>query len=182
MRAALVVAHPDDETLWGAGWILTHPDEQFDVLCCSVPRMDPKRGQQFHDACGVLGVKGYMLTGKDHPSRALELGPLEEMMRDYKYVVTHNYLGEYGHPHHIQVHHYVAERFRGRVVNFGRGLPRPDYLARLTPQQAEKKLQALQCYSNVSPTDRQPKWKALLERYFHNDLARLGEETYAQFR
>ena len=183
MRAALVVAHPDDETLWGAGWILTRPEDSFAVWCCSTPRIDPKRGEQFFDACRVLDVPGVAFTGKDYPGRPLDLSGLDGVLDNYDYVVTHNGLGEYGNAHHIQVHRYVVHvAYRGPIITFGRGLRKSDYAVLLSEEQRAKKLQALQCYSNVSPTDRKPKWKALLERYFDDDVTRLGEETYVQFR
>lgn len=182
MKAAIVVAHPDDEVLWGAGWILTHPEDSFAIWCCSTPRIDPARADRFFDACCELGAHGLVLTGKDHPRRPLDLSGLDESLCNYDYVVTHNAAGEYGNEHHKQVHRYVAENFKGPIVNFGRGLDNAEIRITLTPEQLGTKLRALQCYSHISRTDRFPKWRALLARYFDNDLTRFGEETYVQFR
>jgi len=45
-RAAVVVAHPDDETLWCGGYILTHPEFLWRIvtLCRAV---DPDRAPKF---------------------------------------------------------------------------------------------------------------------------------------
>jgi esterase/lipase superfamily enzyme len=183
VRAALVVAHPDDEVLWGAGWIITHPEDSFAVWCCSTPRIDPKRADQFFDVVEVLDAGGVVLTGGDHPKRPLDLTGLDGALDNYDYVVTHNHQGEYGNEHHKQVHRYVVENFKGPVVMFGRGLPAEEaYCITLTTEQLGTKLIALQSYSHIARTDRCPKWRALLERYFNNDLTRFGEETYVRFR
>jgi hypothetical protein len=182
MKAAIVVAHPDDEVLWGAGWILTHPEDSFAIWCCSTPRIDPARADRFFDACRVLDSNGLVLVGSDHPRRPLDLSGLYGVLDTYDYVVTHNAVGEYQNEHHKQVHRYVAENFKGPIVNFGRGLPNADIRIKLTDEQLHTKLRALQRYSHVARTDRCPKWRALLDRYFNNDLTRFGEETYVQFR
>jgi len=48
-RAAVVVAHPDDETLWCGGYILTHPEFLWRIvtLCRAA---DPDRGPRFRRA------------------------------------------------------------------------------------------------------------------------------------
>lgn len=100
------------------------------------------------------------------------------MFRDFDWVLTHNRFGEYGHPHHKQVHEFVKQRaLESPLMFFGREAP--DALQYpLTPTELERKLQALRCYDHVSSTDRRPKWEALVDRYFSGDVRRMGEETY----
>ena len=57
-RAAVIVAHPDDETLWCGGTILLHPDWAWEVvsLCRA---SDPDRAPKFGRALDALGACGH---------------------------------------------------------------------------------------------------------------------------
>src|ERR1051325_7321430 len=59
-NAVMVVAHPDDESLWGAGIVLRYK-KNWTVICCTVPYHDPIRAEKFRNACGVLGAAGVLL-------------------------------------------------------------------------------------------------------------------------
>lgn len=180
-NAALVVAHPDDETLWGAGWMLAHPEDRFTVICCSTPKRDPIRAEQFHKACQILGAReSIVLPGLDIGGHApLNLAELPSL-DGFDYVITHNMLGEYGNPHHVQVYEHVFVRYpdtRPHYV-FGFGIEDWDIELALSPEHLAKKLAALQCYDYATAVDRMPKWQALVNRYFSGKTAALGRETY----
>ncbi len=56
-RVAIIVAHPDDETLWAGGTILSHPEwECFVVSLCR--KSDPDRAPKFKKVLEVLGADG----------------------------------------------------------------------------------------------------------------------------
>lgn len=179
-KAAMVVAHPDDETLWGAGWILANATDEFTVICCSTPKRDPVRADKFRDACAVLRATPWQCYAVDRGGHApLDLRGLPDLMQ-FDYVVTHNHMGEYGNPHHVQVNHYVREHFQGRPTYcFGRGLNHASSFT-LSDEQAARKLEALKCYSHVSSADGMPKWRALIDRYFDGDVNKLAEESYTK--
>jgi LmbE family N-acetylglucosaminyl deacetylase len=65
-RAAVVVAHPDDETLWAGGTILAHPEADWFVaaLCRGD---DPDRARRFLRALERLGATGRMAALDDGP-------------------------------------------------------------------------------------------------------------------
>ena len=73
VTAALVVAHPDDETLWAGGTVLMHPDWQWTVvsLCRGGDR---DRAPRFLQAVCKLGGTGKMGDLADGP----EQSPLPE--------------------------------------------------------------------------------------------------------
>ena len=49
---AVIVAHPDDETLWAGGTILSHPSNKWFIIClCRAS--DTDRSVRFHDGKGV---------------------------------------------------------------------------------------------------------------------------------
>ena len=68
-RAAVVVAHPDDETLWCGGYILTHPEFLWRILtlCRAV---DPDRAPKFRRVLQRLGAEGDMADLDDGPDQA----------------------------------------------------------------------------------------------------------------
>ena len=41
----MVVAHPDDETMWGGSLPIRYPGDWF-IVCCTVPKRDPERDNQ----------------------------------------------------------------------------------------------------------------------------------------
>lgn len=100
-RAAVVVAHPDDETLWAGGTILTYPDcSWYVVSLCR--KGDPDRAPRFLQALKKLGASGQMADLDDGP----EQRPLGEELvektildllpgRRLDLVLTHGPWGEY---------------------------------------------------------------------------------------
>src|SRR6202795_4736136 len=68
-RAAVVVAHPDDETLWCGGYILTHPEFLWRIvtLCRAV---DPDRAPKFRRVLQRLGAEGEMADLDDGPDQS----------------------------------------------------------------------------------------------------------------
>jgi LmbE family N-acetylglucosaminyl deacetylase len=102
IRAAVLVAHPDDETLWAGGLILRRPRWQWYVatLCRA---SDPDRAPRFRQALEALAAEGGMGNLDDGP----EQRPLgEDAIRDtllallaakqpFDLVVTHGPRGEY---------------------------------------------------------------------------------------
>lgn len=70
--ATLIVAHPDDETIFCGGTMLTYPEWNWNVVCLTWSIGDDPRGTQFQRAMEFyksLGVKvaSYRCLGKsDH--------------------------------------------------------------------------------------------------------------------
>lgn len=160
---ALVVAHPDDETMWAGSLPLVIPGD-WTIFCCSIPRRDPERAYHFFDACEVLAARPRLIpfveTEPNQPLKQEALNLLD--LSRFVCVVTHNEFGEYGHGHHIQVHNFVRQSSRNKMVTFGFGSKHTDpYILPITGMTLSMKLRALRCYRSGDP----PKWKALLDRY-----------------
>jgi LmbE family N-acetylglucosaminyl deacetylase len=174
---ALVVAHPDDETLWAGGYLLRHPDTT--VICCSVPRHDSIRAWKFFDACDSLGVKGRIIPATESaPDKPLEhLGVLD--LSRYDTIITHGKDGEYGHLHHKQVHEFITSYYPEKnILSFGFG--KGEIRLELTEDEQQRKLAALQCYDHIWPYQGRniPKWRALMERYVWSNEVNFKLETY----
>jgi len=101
VTAAVIVAHPDDETLWAGGTVLMHPDWRWTVI--SLCRGgDRNRAPRFLRAVRKLGGTGKMGDLDDGP----EQSPLPEARVQrvllsllppghFDLVLTHSPYGEY---------------------------------------------------------------------------------------
>lgn len=176
---AIVVAHPDDETIW-CGGLMARYLFRWTVICCSIPRTDPIRAYKFFEACESLGAKARLLPFVE-PEPRLRLGNLDHLdLSEFDVVVTHNVVGEYGHRHHVDVHEHVTEQWPDKTWTIGYGMPTGSAVLDLTDNEMLRKREALRCYDHVSPTDGQPKWQALLARY--GSMFDLSVETYERHR
>jgi len=101
LRAAVVVAHPDDETLWCGGYILDHPEFNWRIvtLCRA---SDSDRAPKFRKVLQQLGAEGEMADLDDGPD---PMPPPIELVqttaarllvdRSYDLVLIHGPQGEY---------------------------------------------------------------------------------------
>ena len=172
-NGAVVVAHPDDETLWAGSFINAHPG--ITVICCTVPRRDPERAIRFFDACRVLGAFPVLIPFVE-PDPTLHIDHLDLISLDwFDFVVTHNSNGEYGHVHHKDVHDYVMSEADCPVYTFGYNHPGGKGFAVDVSPEKEK---ALMMYDHQSPTDGgKPKWVALMDTY---NIPKDKEHFYAE--
>ena len=121
---ALIVAHPDDETLWAGGTILNHPSWNWFILCLC-RSSDTERATKFRKALQVLHSEGSMGDLDDGPlqkpldeiaveSAIMELLPLKH----YDLIITHNLSGEYTrHLRHEEVSKAVIRLWlTGKIV------------------------------------------------------------------
>jgi LmbE family N-acetylglucosaminyl deacetylase len=69
----LIVAHPNDETLWAGGTIMMHPSWRCFVVCLCRGN-DKERASRFHNALKILKAEGIMGDLDDGP----EQKPLDE--------------------------------------------------------------------------------------------------------
>ena len=100
-RCVVVVAHPDDETLWTGGTILMHPEREWTVVTLC-RKSDPDRAPKFFKALERLNAIGVMADLDDGPEQTqldlrkvqatiLELLPSCEL----DLMITHSLYGEY---------------------------------------------------------------------------------------
>jgi LmbE family N-acetylglucosaminyl deacetylase len=126
-RAAVVVAHPDDETLWCGGFILTHPEFLWRIvtLCRA---MDADRAPKFRQVLQRFGAEGEMADLDDGPDQApLPVELVEETTNrllagnSYDLVLTHGPLGEYTrHRRHAECCHGILELWRSGGLSTNR--------------------------------------------------------------
>lgn len=100
-KVAVIVAHPDDETLWAGGTLLSHPE--WDVYIISLCRGDDKdRAPKFFHVLKELGAQGNMGNLDDSPDLLpLDQKEIEQYILDllpaltFDLILTHHPQGEY---------------------------------------------------------------------------------------
>jgi LmbE family N-acetylglucosaminyl deacetylase len=98
---AVIVAHPDDETLWAGGTILSKP-EWHCFVACLCRKNDPDRAPKFEKALAILGANGAMGDMDDGPEQTpLYENEVENAILKllppihFDIIITHSIYGEY---------------------------------------------------------------------------------------
>lgn len=163
----MVVAHPDDETLWGGA----HLTEGGWFVVCLTNGYNEVRKNEFYEVIKEFGCEGMILSYPDllaNGQRSTWTTECTSIAKDlntvlkYKHwgmVATHNPNGEYGHIQHKMTSKLVTEEFYKtywgtNLYYFGnwysaRRLPTMEDSLRKVPEAAlEKKLEALKLYTS----------------------------------
>ena len=125
-RVGVLVAHPDDETLWAGGLLLSRPTWSVTIvtLCRGG---DPDRAPRFRRALACLGAQGAMGDLDDGPGQVPLPGALvEETLRSllpggrFDLLLTHAPEGEYTrHRRHEEMARAVRSLWRRGVLDAG---------------------------------------------------------------
>jgi LmbE family N-acetylglucosaminyl deacetylase len=98
---AIIIAHPDDETLWTGGTILNHPNWHCFILSlCRAS--DKNRAPKFYNALKILEADGNMADLDDGPEQKpldlyLVTSAIMELLPPVRYdlIISHDPNGEY---------------------------------------------------------------------------------------
>ena len=113
---AVIVAHPDDETLWCGGTILLNPNYNW-FIACLCRKNDNERALRFKKALISLNANGIMGDLDD----GAEQSPLDEKMvqnailkllpkQNFDLILTHSPFGEYTrHLRHEEIGRAIIE-------------------------------------------------------------------------
>ena len=126
-RAAVVVAHPDDEILWMGGTLLMHSDHRWNIvtLCRG---SDPDRAPKFFTVLRHLGASGTMGDMNDGPEQdPLMPQEVREAVlkllagnRCFDVMFTHSPRGEYTrHRRHEEVGRAICDLWTAAELDLG---------------------------------------------------------------
>lgn len=121
-KTIVIVAHPDDETIWMGGTLLRHYGE-WDLTILSLCRKkDKDRAPKFHKACSYFKAKCIMSDLEDENLNEIPLIEVTKRIEEYAdknygYIFTHGANGEYGHIRHIDTHKAVKEMLDKKTIS-----------------------------------------------------------------
>jgi len=100
-NCAVIVAHPDDETLWAGGLMLMHPKVKWTVVTLC-RKSDPDRAPKFFKALEKFNAEGFMADLDDGPEQTpLDSRQVQKTIelllpsKRFDMIVTHSPSGEY---------------------------------------------------------------------------------------
>ena len=120
-KIIVIVAHPDDETIWMGGTLLANANK-WGLTIISLCRKDDKdRAPKFKKVCKILKAKCFMSDLEDEKLNDISAREVIKRIKKYSskrydHIFTHGKNGEYGHKRHIDVNNAVEKMLKKKMI------------------------------------------------------------------
>ncbi|MFH0712049.1 MAG: PIG-L family deacetylase [archaeon] len=122
-KILIIVAHPDDETIWMGGTLLMNKNKWNTTIISLCRRDDKDRAPKFKKVCKILNAKSFISDLEDEKLNELPLSEIADrikqlsLRKNYDYIFTHGENGEYGHIRHKEVHNSVDKMIKNKQLS-----------------------------------------------------------------
>jgi len=163
----MIVAHPDDEVIFGGAHLLR--ESNWKVICATNADKE-RRAREFAAVMKRLHAEFEIWNFRDTYSSHFDRAGFKARLRgvlgnhDFRKVVTHGFLGEYGHPQHKEIARIAWDLIDERLYMFAVGDQRLDRAV------IEKKRKLLNRYESQRKTIRELRHDEGLDRFIEREL------------
>ena len=140
----MIVAHPDDELIFGGAELIKYGSE-YKVVCLT-NKSNKIRSKEFEKVMKELNVGFWEMLDYEDKLNSTEKFNLHDILisKNWEKIVTHNPIGEYGHPQHKLIFESVKE-FTDDFYVFSKSN------IKLPQDILDKKLEILKLYKSEQP-------------------------------